>query len=524
MNTKQLKKTFPRFYNDFFCNASKVTSAPHSFIWVGDFSNFYGGFSICSKIPFRFYAGLEEIGGQNFELEEDFFAYNPTKNRFEKITLDDYIVRALREQLKDELAGYRLRLFSELILGLSLGGLGALSAAISALIYDEPSQRAEFAEEISRKIQRGRSSPITALTALSDSEYPLVVSSREKKSWSKTLDKMFHLSGDMVWPLDFGLIFSGDLVQGPAVIASAESLKKASLKRQTEIEQAVGYKISPYWQSYIDILEQIAGRALLGLKELFLSGQSAPNLRAFFRSLNQYQNLLQFVDISTANIDKVYSEIHRLSNVADNMAGSGCKITGVGKGGEVLFALPFGRYRDEVEKMTEKIFKNGSANLHYASWRDGFESGGATVEQDLQGEIYSDYVKGQMYEVIQFNKGKISRFLSKDKKIIAQLIFDLEEKKIVFKGKKINSKLIPSQKAACEIMAKIFSFENYLVSNEQLPKTYGQSRFDLQSKVVSPLEKIFGLKFEITGTSFNEFTLKLVSAPQSLMIIKKLPY
>jgi len=519
MNTKKLKKEFSAHYVNFFKSVVRSASAPHCFIWSGDFSNFYGGLSICSKIPFRFYVGLERISDDKFEVEEEILAYNPSKGKFEKIILDEYIVSGLKEELQRDFQGYRIKFFSELILGLSLGGLGAMSAAISVLLIGDQTKRPNFAQNLTKKLQKGRSSSATALCALSNSPYPVVVGFKTNELWAKGMEEIFKLPDTPMWPIDYGLIFSGNLVQGASVVASAEELKRVTLTRQNEMEEAIGYKFDSFWETYLNMLEQISGETLLSMKELFRCGNSKQNLKHFFSSLNQYQNLLHLVDISTSGVDEIYSSVHTMANARDNDVGSGCKITGVGRGGELLFAVPYGQYRSEIESLVDDLARERKGvNLDYASWRDGTELDGARIEQDIESKIFFDLIDGDLFLVTSFSHGKKLTRLADNKKSESILVIDLEENKIFYRGNKIDSKKIPSQKAACAILDLLLSSEDRVVLNNDLPKTYSLSRFDLQSKVTTPLERAFGFKFEISGTSFDKYQVTLKNIPDCTIL------
>ncbi len=518
MNSKKLKKQFSDNYEEFFSSCFRVASAPHSFIWSGDFSNFYGGISICSKIPLRFYVGLEKIDDDKFEVEEEFYAYSPSINKFEKIVLDEYITSNLSNELSEIFKGYKIRFLSELVLGLSLGGLGAMSAAIASLIYNDETKKSDFACKLVKKIQRGRSSAATALCALCESALPIVVSSKNGKPWAMGFDKLFKIDQNTAWPFDFGLIFSGNLVQGGSVIASTEELQKESVANQYEIEKIAGYKTLPFWDSYLGMLEQVSTKTILLMKKLFIKGNSSENLKQFFSSLNHYQNLLHFVDISTPAVDKIYASVHKIASLAQNDMGSGCKITGVGRGGEVLFALPFGQHREAIFNMAKDL----EVSVDYASWQDGFEQFAGKIEQDLQNRVYSEFIGNDMFQIESVKKGHRTYKVSKNRQTDSLLVIDLVDNKIFVHGQKIDSKKIPSQKAACLIFEKLYQRKDWSLDNEQLPKTYATSRFDLQSKVISPLEKHLGFKFEISGTSFEKFELSLKALPADIAIIRRI--
>lgn len=89
-NSENLKKTFPKVYEDLFSKSSVVVSAPGSFWWTGEYSGSQGGVSILQKIPLRVYVGFEE----NSKQEEIFGKLNfflPSEGRFFQDSLEEPI-------------------------------------------------------------------------------------------------------------------------------------------------------------------------------------------------------------------------------------------------------------------------------------------------------------------------------------------------------------------------------------------------------------------------------------------------
>ncbi|MCX6806686.1 MAG: hypothetical protein NT135_01005 [Candidatus Berkelbacteria bacterium] len=516
MNTSCLKQKFPKIYQEFFSKCHKVASAPHSFFWTGDFSGFYGGLTVLSKLPLRFYVGLQQIEQKRFEVDDEFYAYIPQNHKFSKIKLESYIVDNLKQLLSTKLSGFRIHFLSEITLGASLGGLGAISASLAKLIDEKDTFK--LAWEISKKIQRGRTNGATVFAATTESTYPIVFYSKGVKYWGKPLDQIFSLPSSPVWPIDFGLIFSGTLVQGAAVIASAEEVQNVLEQREKQIKKALKSDFeNSFWKTYINMLNQIASQNLIAFSEIFKKGSQDTALEFFFSTLNQYQNLLYFLDISTPAIDKIYSKIHKMANKEENNTGSGCKLTGVGKGGEVLFALPFGQYRDKVL----------SPNLDYASWVDGFEKNGVKIEQDLESKTYSQFIPKNSYllKVIEKSKFEIKIVGESDLEKArndVDLFLDTVSDKVYLSGRGIKSNALPSQKATIEIMKKLLESKDKILYNKDLPRTYAENRYDLQGKITTPLSRLTNLKFEISGKMYENYTLKLSPFDISIGILEKI--
>ncbi len=527
MNSQNLKTKFPKIYRDFYCKCERVVSSPHVFFWTGDFSVFYGGLAVCSKIPLRFYVGLEKISKDKVEISEEFYAYFPSQNAFSKIRFDDYIINSLKDNLSSDLKGYRLNFLSEIPLGVSLGGLGALSACLGTLIAKDITKAESLAIKFSSVLQRGRKSSAAALTSLCQSSYPLVYSQDKNKPRVLFLDKMLHLPSKAAWPIDFGLIFTGKLVQGSAVISSSEEMERVSKDLQNQAGELLGGYKGDFWKDYLSMLNHVACQSLVAIKDLFNSGSSDKNLSFFFATLNQYQNLLHFLGISTPQINEIYSTVHKLANNLEGRPGSGAKISGVGRGGEVLFAMPYGEARKKIELASIDLAKKNDSRdfLDYASWRDGLETRGAILEQDIKKSIFSDFIKKGMYRIDVFDSGEsYSKIITKNEidKLSPALILDSDRKKLIYKGKSPDSSKIFSQKATVEILGALLQKKDNKIFNSDLPVSYGKSRFDLQSKIIKPLSKLTGLEFEISGGMYDDFTCQLKPFDLTIIVLKKI--
>jgi hypothetical protein len=296
-------------------------------------------------------------------------------------------------------------------------------------------------------------------------------------------------------------------------------IKRISTRRQKEIADLIGEQSGSFWGDYLKMLDQVSKQTLLNFIDVFKRGSSEEGLRNFFEGLNQYQNLLHFLEISTSNIDKIYSLVHKISNKTENGIGSGVKITGVGKGGEVLFCMPYGRYREKLPLVLEEI---PETSLDFASWTGGTESEGVKLEQDLANNNFSTFSqKAKAVAKIYSKKGLQTKLLGAEDKAEADLILDKLSQKIIFKNKPVKSTEIPSQKATVEILSDLLASENRSLKNDELGK-YGKSRYDLQGKITTPLTKIAGLNFEITGGVYDNFTLKLKSFDIKIAVISAL--
>lgn len=516
MNTKTLRQSFDNEYNQFFRTSSRVISAPLSFIWSGDFSGFYGGITVVQPIPRRIYIGLEPIQAGTLEIEEKFMAYDSTGCRFRQYTLDQSLISDIQAIIGDKLKGCRMHILSEVMLGTSLGALGAISAILARLITDIDDKKKvfELAWKIATKIQQGRSSGSTTYAAIFGGSQPIVFHSQSKKFWAKPITSISNSKPDIDWPIDFGLIYTGTLVQGRAVIASAEVIKEISSDRQEKIKKKLDIETSPFWEDYLAMLRQVTYETILTMSDLIKTGTNNQLIEKFFNTINQYQYLLQFLEITTPDIDRIYSAVHKMANKVDNIVGSGCKISGVGKGGEMLFAVPYGAYRDKIDKMIDAINSRHSTNvvLEYASWQDGIGAPGLTIDQSLgEGIKYSGLENDSRILTIYSPTVIGSKIISNTDDINGiDLVLDNVNRKIFIDGKAVSSKELASQKSTIEILKQLLELDDRILTNDKLPKSYGDNRYDLHGKIVKPLIKLVDLKFEISGETYGQYAIKLM--------------
>jgi hypothetical protein len=275
------------------------------------------------------------------------------------------------------------------------------------------------------------------------------------------------------------------------------------------------------------MLRQVTYETILTMSDMFHSGANNVLIERFFNTINQYQSLLQFLEITTPDIDRIYSAVHKMANKVDNIVGSGCKISGVGKGGEMLFAVSYGAYRDKIVSMIADLRANHGTDvvLEYSSWQDGIGAGGLTVEQSLsRGIKYTGLENDSRLLCIYAPAITGTKLISDDDKSIKELdlVLDNVNRKIFVRGEAVSSKQLSSQKATIEILKQLLENNERKLTNADLPKSYGDNRYDLHSKIVKPLTNLVELKFEISGETYGDFTIKLMPFNIKIGIIDRI--
>lgn len=511
MTSRKLKNAHPKVYREFFSNVSRAVSAPHSFFWTGDLSVFSGGTAVVQKIPRRLYVGLAAIGNKPFECADALLAYSSTRREFVQLPLHAHLSRAITEAVGKKLKGFRLSLMSEVMPGTSLGFQGALAACLACLLNEGNGKRFDLAIEISKNLQEGRISGTTAFAALTDGASPIAFHQRDGEWWGKSLELE-------TLPFDYGLVFSGALVHGDAIIKSAAAVREEFETRQNKVVKILGAAntLGKPWEVFTKNLELVSQQLIVGLDEV-CRDPSDRRQKFVFNTLNQYQNLLHWLEVSSTEIDGLYGSIHK---IAAGGVGAGAKVSGVGKGGCLLFAIPFGRYREAAEKL---------GILEYASWRDGLEGDGVLVEQDIERAVVSPILSIGQWIIESWQNGSRSIFLSSHLRGVIEkfdLVLDELHQKVYISGNPVNSKQLFSQKATVAIFAKLLRSPDWQLKNREIPvPAYANSRYDLQSKILIPLQKTVNAKnhqltLELTGGMYDDYALKIKSLQCSIALVK----
>jgi len=210
-------------------------------------------------------------------------------------------------------------------------------------------------------------------------------------------------------PIEFGLIYSGLRNNTSAIIRSMNDLKsglndisdqlkdffnknvdtdKAKPLLYELVEKEGGYG---YWKRRVEILSIISSRTLVCFQELFNKGSTDRVLNNFFDSLNQYHEILHLFEASKPFLDKMCNELRAFGQQYYGQT-IGAKLTGAGRGGDVIFAAPYGTFHDSIRKLMVNLKKECGDDiwLDYASWEDGIGGEGAKIEQDLSSKVYSN--------------------------------------------------------------------------------------------------------------------------------------
>ena len=616
-NSTQIRKSFPKYYEELFSASQVVTSSSDSFFWAGEYARFYGGLVIMQKLPTKTLVGLEVLNERKFCFADSLYGYNPNRESFDRVSFDYAKEIRLINFLKEywpsidpqgKIKGFRIRILSESRCGGGLGTTGVVLACLAAsllllagkitmeeieswekttveeLINNEKykSFREVFhlAWRLTAISRDGNSSGAAIFGALIKTSYPIVYFSKninnylthpsiaspknnlencsiisEIPFWGNKFEEIFPLRLPQPWPVDIGRIYSGTLINTENIFKSLSRLKldienleeimrkELSLNIHTE-ELSINYffnfdsdtKRKFSYRDYLDIFNITAIKMLLSLKDSFLMGQNEESLRHFISVINQAQDFNHFLGHSTPTLDKICDRFNTIIANENEFNLSGAKIEGIGKGGHVLFVAPASTLSDKILIETEKLAQetNKEIYLDWASWIDGFGESGLVVEQFLPNSKFSSFVSNQSCKLTTFTTGIEENKIIENcdsKSFVGQfdLTLSVMENKIYIKGQPLSSKELSSSKATIEIFKKILRKHDFKLNNREFAQTsYGQNRYDLQSKIFIPLNKALKkfagkeIDYTITGNMYDDFTVTIDPKNITFAIVENL--
>lgn len=538
-NTYTLQKKFPNVYRDFFSVCQKVASASNSFMWMGEFAGFYNGVTVSQKLPLRSYVGFETTFDNKISISREYSTFEPVKREFTTYLVEEKLCEKYKKYLevslskKSGFSGVRVHFLTETPMGHSMGSNGAIAACLALLI----SETNDFdsilgtAREILSFSQAGNSSGVSAYTSLADANTPLIFKPADNSYYATP---MVPNNSEIVWPIDFGLIFTGTQTTLDGMILTTEHTLEELISKTRKVAKLLNGNIRyDFKQTYINMLNMTTGLAIDSFSHLLTKGADNNAIESFFDSMNQYQNLLKMLNVSSGTIDLLYGKIHNLANKQINDVGSGVKISGLGKGGAVLFALPFGTHRNDIMEMITQLREATGRNiwLDYASWIDGVSSKPGLIEQDLENRVHSKFIEQDARSIKLLKKGKIHNTIVTNEKFPEfvqdlDLLIDKTTGKIFISGKDLTSKELPSQKATVHIVSDLINSPNFKITNDEIGGSYGSSRYDLQGKITLPLVKQVkkitdrDLQLSITGNMYDNYTLSLDPSNISIGVVE----
>lgn len=431
----------------------------------------------------------------------------------------------------------------------------------SSLISDPTfCQVFSLARKLSAIARAGQSSGATSFSALLESSSPILYLSQDTTSlqkdpslqlpcshldycsifeklsfWGAKMEEIFNLKIPLIWPIDLAALYVGSEVTSEIILKSIyefkENLEKITLSLKKWIPQE-----KDIWEDYQSIINITSPKILYFLRKIF-ERPTEESLKEFFVALDEGQEILTHVGASTPLLDHIYQTLLDEAGKYPETLRGGAKLGGMGKGGHFIFVTPAGTFREEIYEVIKKLRRETKKDIYldWASWQDDFGQDGVKVEQSLEDGIYSDFLLPDSYNLTLFIKNQppqsflVSQAQLEDEKKKIDLLLDETNHKIFLKGKQLHSSQIPSAKATISILRIILLSKSKEVSCEQLPESsYSQSRYDLQSKITSPLSKLVkektgkNLEFQISGGIYENFSVGLKPTEVLIGLVKRI--
>lgn len=421
-----------------------------------------------------------------------------------------------------------------------------------------------FAWRLTAVARGGHSSGATSFSAMVKTPYPIFYFSKnmskyiKKESmnidtnledcgiidtipfWGGKLEEIFDLELPQPWPIDVARVFSGTMINTETIyhmlskmISEIEGLQSKINKELVPKTQIGRLDINSLfdfnqerneyccYMDFIDVFNILAVKLTFALKELFIAGPTEECLRNYFSVIHKIQDFNHFLDHSNPNLDEICKEMSKLTEKENEFKFAAAKIESIGKGGHVLFTGPSGAMPEEMSVKVESFARESNKNVYldWASWIDGFGESGLTVEQDIDERCYSDFISKNAVRATFYNNGSVNIKIVSEEEVTSHpnnydLTLDISNHKIWVAGKLLNSKEIFSSKATVDIIHKLLkSSDNKIFNKDFANSSYGQSRYDLQSKIFIPINKCLEkyahkkLEYKISGGVYDNFSV-----------------
>ncbi|MFH0852949.1 MAG: hypothetical protein V1853_00905 [bacterium] len=336
------------------------------------------------------------------------------------------------------------------------------------------------------------------------------------------LDELFKIPHDSTWPLEIFLVFSGERGGGRSAKSIREidnnlmeidkTIKKSFnfLSENQNVFSPIFYQqcLTEGWEglhkSLLGTNATLTLFVLLALKELFEMGGSERSVTSLCQSINSFQKSLRILRRTSPTNNRITHIIKDSLRTKYGFSDAGVKMTGAGRGGDIVVVVPG---RDGIRELNKIIIGlrrtiKETINLDYSSSRDGFEEKGVIVEQMLSQDVYSNFISKGSVVLDMFSKtGKTSLTMTMEqfegKRDTFPLFFDLTTKSILIHGHHLDSKELKSAIATIKIFKVMADHLNESLDKTSLPVcSYTADRNELQSKIITPLQKAIKTKLQ----------------------------
>lgn len=196
----------------------------------------------------------------------------------------------------------------------------------------------------------------------------------------------------------------------------------------------------------------------------------------------------------------------------------------------VIFTLPLEWFRKNLLVSIDKAKDEVSwVKLIYANWIDWIESKWLKVEQDIENNVYSEFISKSSY-ILKTNKWSsiINDITKIEDNLPEWLTLDLINRKIFLDWEKLTSKELHSQNTTIDILEILLENKWKDICSTEFPiSSYTSNKNEMLWKIIIPLVKLIEEKKKIRFPlickwSITNFYLKINDSNLKINIINKL--
>jgi mevalonate kinase len=288
------------------------------------------------------------------------------------------------------------------------------------------------------------------------------------------------------------------------------------------------------WQAQLDTARVISWHMLFTLVSMLGSTFRGDRMQLLAADIDRCHHYLQSLGLCDPEIEDFRDRLRQaIPGVLRHSVG--LKLAGAGKGGGIALLCPSGLLRDLLDPFVERLRSEGfhGARVEYASWVDGYEEDGLTVNQCVKEGLF-DASLGQEYSTAMLwngvgepkvrvvSDGEVPRLIESH-----DVVALTKERAIYVAGERIRSKDgLHSATYTAKLLFSLLDNPRLKLQPKQMPKDYCYSieRAELQSKIVGPLRRIIqektGRKLDLKVVCVkNEVSVQLHPSSATVCVV-----
>jgi len=363
---------------------------------------------------------------------------------------------------------------------------------------------------------------------------------------------LFNWPSDQSWPIDFGSFGVGSLRKTRVILKPLNLFKKNLQElenfansyfqhfsiKDAEFAETPFYRMTRhnhekgYWEKGIDFLIILSFKAIYEMKNIIEKGVQR-DISDFCNTVKLEESIYNFFNRGLSgfvDMTPIYELEQQYRSIGFRFLPDRAM-----QGGNLLFVAPQGNIQNYISELYQKLHVriNPFVSFNYASWLDGYEKKGITLEQHLGKKVFSSFVTKGMVSLREWGPSfrqshhaySIEEFDEKRKLI--DLLLDPFEKKICIMGNCLTSKQLRTSKTTIDIMKILLVNFGKNVKAIDLPVSNYIDRNEMQSKIVSPLKHTIkkltkkDLPLSIQGGLRKNFMIRLDSSNLIIALVEQ---